>query len=89
MFDIFRYLYYHRDLKKMTENKCSKKSGVTEVKTVYARIALGLLTVNLLLTGYVMTQLNTSVQSQLDTSSRVETPAQETSPTLGTREKSE
>ena len=80
----------------MTEEKNSgKNSGMTEVKTVYARIALGLLTVNLLLTGYVMTQLNTSVQSQLDASSQTETLSQETQEApeapeaLGTREKSE
>ncbi|MAF23983.1 hypothetical protein CL634_00135 [bacterium] len=74
----------------MTEkNKCSKNSSMTEVKTIYARIALVLLTVNLLLTGYVMTQLNTSVQSQLDTSSQAGTPTQETPKTLGTREKNE
>jgi hypothetical protein len=79
------------------QNKCSKSGSMTEVKTVYARIALALLTVNLLLTGYVMTQLNTSVQSQLDaTSQQAETPSQqagtpsqEAPQTLGTREKNE
>tara|TARA_Y100000310_G_C20346994_1_gene652469 strand:+ start:51 stop:302 length:252 start_codon:yes stop_codon:yes gene_type:complete len=53
----------------MTENTCSnnKGSAMTEVKTVYARIAVGLLALNFLLTGYVVTQLNKTVQSQIET----------------------
>tara|TARA_Y100000310_G_scaffold256546_1_gene264371 strand:- start:69 stop:317 length:249 start_codon:yes stop_codon:yes gene_type:complete len=60
----------------MTENTCStKKSGMTQVKTVYARIAIGLLALNFLLTGYVVTQLNSSVQSQIDTRNSTRGPS--------------
>ena len=45
------------------ENKT--KSSMTQVKTIYARIAMGLLGLNFLLTGYAVTQLNNTVQSQI------------------------
>ena len=55
---------------------CSTKtnSGMTQVKTIYARIAVGLLAFNFLLTGYVVTQLNSSVQSQIETKNETSSP---------------
>ena len=52
----------------------NKSSGMTQVKTIYARIALGLLALNFLLTGYVVTQLNNSVQSQIETRNEMSGP---------------
>ena len=54
-------------------NTCSSEEsrGVMTVKTIYARIAVGLLALNFLLTGYVVTRLNSTVQEQLDSASGV------------------
>ena len=59
-----------------------KSRGVMEVKPIYARIAVGLLAMNFLLTGYVVTRLNSTVQEQLDSASGV---SQTEAATLGTR----
>lgn len=48
----------------MTETK--KTSKVMTVKTVYARIAILLLAVNFILTGYVLVGMQKSTQLQLE-----------------------
>ena len=40
---------------------------ITEVKTLYARIALVLLTLNFALTGYVVYSMNQTTEARLDT----------------------
>jgi hypothetical protein len=51
-----------------TTNNTDKKSnnGLTTVKTVYARAAVLLLALNFCLTGYVVINLNNTVQGQMD-----------------------
>jgi len=40
---------------------------ITEVKTIYARIAMVLLTLNFALTGYVLYSMNQTTEARLDT----------------------
>ncbi len=48
------------------QTKEQKTNQLTTVKTIYARAAVLLLALNFCLTGYVVTQLNNSVQAQME-----------------------
>jgi hypothetical protein len=80
------------------ENTQTKGSRMTEVKTIYARIAILLLTLNFCLTGYVtvkLSELQQEASSSIQgvtieslSSKREKTPAPEGGgAALGTREK--
>jgi hypothetical protein len=66
-------------------------NAMTTVKTIYARAAVILLALNFCLTGYVVVQMNNTVQEQLDTKAgsqetsmlSAESDNRATAPTLG------
>ena len=58
----------------------TSESGMTQVKTTYARAAVMLLSLNFLLTGYVVLNLNSYTQQQIDERSRQTATSQEAAP---------
>ena len=49
-----------------TETKSSKTNQLTTVKTIYARAVVLLLALNFCLTGYVVYNMNNTMQEQID-----------------------
>ncbi|MAF25108.1 hypothetical protein CL634_05985 [bacterium] len=61
----------------MSTQEESNNNQLTTVKTVYARIAVLLLAVNFVLTGYIVYSMNNTLQEQIDTVSSVSPALQE------------